>query len=77
MIHGPKGKPLCGPNGKPLQKTKAAKAVFFMSENGEDWTVMSPEIIPEPLKDKDVMGYLMAGEILESPDNTFYRVERI
>ena len=68
---------LLGKDGNPIQKTKTASAVFFMSLDGETWEPMRPKDVPEGLKDKDVLGYMMAGEIMESQDNVFYRVERV
>ncbi|NIB43808.1 hypothetical protein HBA55_29670 [Pseudomaricurvus alkylphenolicus] len=65
-------------SGTPLVQKKAAKAVFFVSGDGEHWELLKPADVPDGLKDHDVMGYLMAGEIIEiEGTSTFYRVEQI
>lgn len=66
---------LIGSDGKPLQSTKVNHLVIFKSDDGENWEPKRREDLPESLMDKDVMGYLASGEILESPDGTYYRAE--
>lgn len=65
-------------SGKPIEKTKVARAVFFESDDGESWNMMKPVDVPKELSgNRDVMGCLMAGEIIEAPSRKYYRVERL
>lgn len=71
-------KKLLDPSGKPIQKTRVAQFVFYVSDDGIDnWSPLKPDEVPEELKDPDLIGYMAAGEILESPESKFYRVQKM
>jgi hypothetical protein len=61
---------ILGPNGRKIRQPvqKKARAVIFVSENGENWTPISPETVPEWLQEPYTMGLMMAGEVLEDID---------
>ena len=47
-----------------------ARLVILRSANGEDdWTPVKPEDVPDWLRDPDVMGRLVAGNIAQGPVN--------
>lgn len=54
-------------NGRKIDmpKTKTAKAVIFVSEDGDTWQPVKPYNVPDWLKDPAAMGHMMAGELLE------------
>lgn len=70
---------LLDPRGKPLTNTKAALAVFFMSDDGESWTPVKPKDVPEDIRsDPNAVGHLFNGEILENAETgRLYKAQKI
>lgn len=64
--------------GKPIQRQMTAQAVIFVSDDGEVWEPLKPYNVPDWLKDNDVMGYMLNGEVV-SLENTgpFYCAEAL
>ena len=47
-----------------------ARLIILRSANGEDgWTPVKPDDVPAWLKEPDVMGRLVAGEMAQGPVN--------
>jgi len=63
--------------------TKQAQLVIYQSESGRDgWKPVLPEAVPAWVKDPDVMGRLVAGEMCMDPKcgdkgSAWYRAEQV
>ncbi|GAA0586692.1 hypothetical protein ACFQH5_20240 [Halomonas salifodinae] len=55
--------------------TATAKAVVFVSEDGESWTPVMAYNVPESIKALDAMSWMLQGEILETAGGKLYRAE--
>lgn len=55
-----------------------AKAVVFVSDDGESWSPEKSYNLPDWVKEPDAMGYMLSGEILSIDDTgPYYKAERI
>lgn len=64
--------------GRPIGRTKTAQAVIFLSVDLESWEPIKPHKVPTELRDRDVMGHLIAGEIVcLSEEGPYYRAEAV
>lgn len=60
-----------------IPKPTAANAVVLVCEDGESWRPLEPFNVPDTIKDPEMMGYMMAGEELETDDGRLFKVECI
>ena len=57
---------------------KLVRAVVFASDDGVEWVVLSPELVPAWVKTADAMGYMLAGQVLSLEDSgPYYCAEAI
>lgn len=64
-----------------MKNLKQAMIVVFASEDGETgWAPLRPEEVPAWVKDEDVLGNLLAGDIAQDPqtgDGRWFRAQRV
>jgi len=66
---------IVGSDGKKLRKTKTQKAVVCKSDDGDCWEPVKPYNVDDWLRSEDVMGDMMAGNIVSLEETgPFYRV---
>lgn len=62
--------------GKPIRKVEAtAKAVVFTSKDGEVWEPLHGYNVPECIREPEVMGWMLDGQIIETTSHQYYRAE--
>ena len=65
-------------NGEKLNEKKMARASIFVSDDGDEWMLLRAIDVPPWLKDYDIMGHMIAGEIIsEDEDGPYYKAEKI
>ena len=57
-------------------KTAEAKAIVFVSPDGEYWEPVMPDNLPECVKAPDIMAAMLSGEIIETTQRKYYMAER-
>ena len=64
-------------NGKKFRPAQRdAKAIVFVSSDGEWWEPVMPYNVPECIKAPDIMAAMLAGEIIETSRKQYYMAEK-
>ena len=78
MIDEVKTKEIRTPTGDKARKIAKSKAIVMVSDDAHHWRMLMPEEVPDWLKDPDVMGDMMAGEVVSNMnEDCYYRVQLI
>ena len=78
MINGVKPKAIRTPAGEKARHIATSKAIVMVSDDAHHWRMLNSEEVPEWLRDPDVMGDMMAGEVVSNMDeDCYYRVQLI